>query len=93
MELIWLGPILLIAAFLLLRIMAGFEFKPAKSLNYDDRWSDPKYIDMVHKTIRHEIEVFGTVITSCDAPCHLRNRSALKSGASTPNEHRSLMIG
>src|SRR6478735_7872178 len=68
---------------------------PKAGENYDERWGDPEYVKMIHRTRESEMEVFGEYLSECECKEHsthydphmLRDRPVRK------NDIPSLTVG
>lgn len=50
-------------------LAASKQPKAIEPKNYNDRWTDPDYVQMVHETIELEKAELGEAVTKCEANC------------------------
>jgi hypothetical protein len=53
----------------------------SKPLDYNERWSDKKYVDMMHTTMINEIKAFGEVRSLCECPIHKKKELSVPPNA------------
>jgi hypothetical protein len=81
----------------LLKWLQNHVDKP-KELDYDNRWKNQEYIDMIHRTMVEEKEELGQVYTECECKQHTNPLPPVASKivptsqilANTPNETRAI---